>query len=65
MNEATKPVELPAQRMVLVRPDLFEKCEGGRRNSLQQNLVCAIELEKRRKLGADFLADRVERDRIG
>src|SRR5262249_4836924 len=51
--------------MVLVRPYFFKKRERRRRDLLQQKPVRPIEIEQRRKLGADLLADRVERHRIG
>src|SRR5262249_35241905 len=51
--------------MVLVRPYFFEKRERRRRDLLQQKSVRPIEIEQCWKLGADLLADRVERHRIG
>jgi hypothetical protein len=43
--------------MVLVRPYFFEKHERRRRDLLQQKPVGAIEIEQRRKLGADDARD--------
>jgi hypothetical protein len=43
--------------MVLVRPYFFEKRERRRRDLLQQKPVGAIEIEQRRKLGADDARD--------